>query len=375
VRERERGGDSREDWLLASTEITRQLLSVEGEEPLTLIATRLQDVAAADAVNVVVPTPDGLRVRVAVATGSGADRLLSDTYPLEGTVSQVVLETGHAVLIGDMAAEHEHTVHLGDVVPVGPLMVLPLVGTRGVLGTLVVGRLGGRPRFTQEEMDMATTFAGHAAVALELADARADRERLALLEDHERIARDLHDHVIQRLFGAGLTVQSVAAALGGDAKAARLGQVVDDIDETVRQIRHSIFRLRGALGPSGGAVRPRLVAVATEVEPLLGFAPVLTFAGPVDSLVPDGVLDDLVAVVREGLTNVARHARARSATIAVTARGDGLTVTLADDGVGLRGSHRRSGLANLRRRAEGLGGSLTITDEEGTCLTWSIPLS
>lgn len=239
----------RQAWLQASTEITRQLLSSKGEEPLQVIARRLPQIADADAVNVVLPTPGGQRLMVEVATGAGADQLTGLTYPIESTVSQLVLENGRPVLIGDIADEHEHTVHLSEFVPVGPLMVLPLVGAQRVRGALVVGRLQSRPRFTAADMEMATTFANHAAVALELADARADRERIVLLEDRDRIARDLHDHVIQRLFGAGLTVESVASGLRGDARADRLAQVVDDIDETIRQTRTSIFRLRGPLGP------------------------------------------------------------------------------------------------------------------------------
>lgn len=180
----------RQDWLRASTEITGQLLSHEGEEPLQVIARRLQQIADADAVNVVLPTPGGQRLMVEVATAAGAEKLTALSYPMNDAVSALVVGTGQAVLIGDIAAEHDYTAHLSDVVPVGPLMVLPLVGTQRVRGALIVGRLQGRPRFTAANLEMATTFANHAAVALELADARADQERVALLEDHDRIARE-----------------------------------------------------------------------------------------------------------------------------------------------------------------------------------------
>lgn len=374
----------RQDWLRASTEITRQLLSNEGEEPLQVIARRLQQIADADAVNVVLPTPDEQRLMIEVATGAGADQLTALSYPMDNTVSALVLGTGQPVLIGDIAAEHEYTAHLSEVVPVGPLMVLPLVGTQRVRGALLVGRLQGRPRFTAADLEMATTFANHAAVALELADARADQERVALLEDRDRIARDLHDHVIQRLFGAGLTVESVASGLRGDDRADRLSQVVEDIDQTIRRIRTSIFQLRGPLGPHTGAARTRLLAVASELAPLLGFPPVVTYAGPVDAVIPDVVLDDLVAVMREGLTNVARHAQAGQVTVDVTAAEGTLAIELTDDGVGMGLTQRRSGLANLQHRAEQHGGALVVTspvpglgrDEAGgTRLRWTIPLS
>ena len=373
----------RQVWLQASTAITRQLLSNEGEEPLRVIARRLQQVADGDAVNVVLPTLAGGRLMVEVATGMGADQLTGLTYPVESTVSQLVIDSGEPVLIDDMAHEKQHTVHLSDVVPVGPLMVLPLVGLAGVRGALVVGRLTGRPRFTPADLDMATAFANHAVIALELADARADRERLALLEDRDRIARDLHDHVMQRLFGAGLSVESIASALGSDPRADRLVQVVDDIDETIRQIRTSIFQLRGPIGPQTPGVRTHLLAVVAEVAPVLGFEPRMSFVGPVDALVPDTVLEDLVAVLREGLTNVARHARASQVDLDVTATSDAVVLQLTDDGVGMQGEQRRSGLANLRRRAERHGGALVLVSplphappnrSGGTCLRWTVPL-
>jgi len=160
--------------------------------------------------------------------------------------------------------------------------------------------------------------------------------------------------------------------------------VVDDIDETIRQIRTSIFQLRGSLSPQSGAVRARILGVVAEVEPLLGFAPYVDFDGPVDALVSDAVLDDLVAVAREGLTNVARHAQAGSVQVRLSAAPDQLALELVDDGVGIGDTGRRSGLANLRRRAEQRGGSFALTcpaprpgsvaDRGGTSLLWAIPL-
>ncbi len=373
----------RQDWLQASTEVTRQLLSTEGEEPLQVIARRVQQIAAADAVNVVLPTPDGQRLMVEVATGAGAEALTALTYPTSSTVSGLVLQTGQPVLIADMDAE-EQVVHLSEFVPVGPVMVLPLVGTQRVRGALVVGRLQGRPQFGAAEMEMAAAFANQAAVALELADARADQERVTLLEDRDRIARDLHDHVIQRLFGAGLTVESIASGLGADPRSIRLGQVVLDIDETIRHIRTSIFQLRGPLGPQTGAVRAALLAVAAEVAPLLGFQPQVSFTGPVDAVVPDAVIDDLEAVAREGLSNVARHGHAGRVDIRVATDTRSMVLELTDDGVGIGDTERRSGLANLRERAEHRGGSFEVISPlpddalfamtGGTRLRWTIPL-
>jgi signal transduction histidine kinase len=230
---------------------------------------------------------------------------------------------------------------------------------------------------------MAMTFANHAALALELADARSDQQRLVLLEDRDRIARDLHDHVIQRLFATGLAVQSMASSLGTDQRAARLEQVVTDLDKTIRQIRTSIFELRGPLGPQSGTVRARLLAVVAEITSLLGLEPQVAFTGPIDAVVGDAIGDDLVAALREALTNAARHARASRVQVEVTATADELSLNVTDDGLGLGDTPRRSGLANLRQRAERHGGSLTVGRgapdhqppiQEGTSLRWTIPL-
>ena len=365
----------RQLWLEASTEITRQLLSTEGEPPLRVIARRLHDMAEADVVTVVLPTADERHLMVEVATGEQAKALTAVTYPIEGTLAGVAIQSGRPVLVGDVRQERKFTVHLSEVMAVGPVMAIPLVGAGRVRGALMVARLDGRRRFNEADLDMATTFANHAAVALELSDARVHQQRMVLLEDRDRIARDLHDHVIQRLFAAGLTVQSVASGLSGDRRAERLAQVVGDIDATIRQIRTSIFELRGSLGPETGTLRTQLIDLAAELTESLGFSPRVRFTGPVDAVVPDPAAEDVLAVVREGLTNVARHAQASQVDVEVAATSAELAVDVIDNGVGIGDVVRRSGLANLRERAEQHGGLLTTPDHEGTHLRWTIPLN
>jgi signal transduction histidine kinase len=374
---------SRQCWLQASAQITRQLLAVEGEEPLRLIARQARELADADLVTVVLPTADGRRLMVEVASGTNAAELTGFSYPVADTFAGQTFQTGEPVLLGDASNDPTHYVHLTEVLDAGPVMVLPLVGTQRMRGALVVGRVRGRRRFDEADLDMATTFANHAAVALELADARADQQRVLLLEDRDRIARDLHDHVIQQLFAAGLSVQSIAAGLPGDPRAERLERVVTGIDDTIRQIRTTIFQLRGPLGPQTGTVRTRLLDVVAELAAPLGFDPRLEFDGPVDAVVSEAVVDDLVAVTREALTNVARHAGARHAGVILTAAPAELVLQITDDGAGIGDSARRSGLANLARRAERYGGTLRVEpgDREhvrqgrgGTRLTWTIPL-
>ena len=375
----------RQNWLAASTEITQQLLSNEGEEPLRVIARRVQQVADADAVNVVLPTQDGRRLMVEVATGVGADHLTAMSYPLDNTVSKLVLESGRPELMDEPAAMtgFETREPLAEVMPVGALMVLPLGGQQRIRGVLIVARAYGRPRFSSADLDMATTFANHAAVALELADARADQQRVVLLEDRDRIARDLHDHVIQRLFGAGLSVEGVASGMPATPAAARLAEVVADIDDTIRQIRTSIFQLRGPLAVRTGELRARILGVAAELGPSLGFDAHMGFVGPVDAAIPDELADDVVAVVREGLTNVARHANATQASVEVCASGTEMSIDVTDDGVGVGSADRAGGLANLDRRAALLGGTFEVISPlpergdhgGGTSLRWTIPLT
>jgi signal transduction histidine kinase len=364
----------RQEWLRASTDVTRQLLSTEGEEPLSLIARRLQQLADADVVTVVRPGADPGQLHVAIATGVAAQQLAGRSYPVAGTLSGLAISSGQPVVIADTRLEHEYRVHLSDVLDVGPVMAIPLVGQSGVRGAMLVGRMHGRRPFSASEMEMATTFAGHATVALELADARADLQVLTLLEERDRIARDLHDHVIQQLFAVGLSVQSVASRMGAGEHGGRLERVVSDLDDTIRRIRTSIFELASSTGSALLTIREQLGEVVASQADSLGMSPRLRFVGPVDSVVPEDLVDDLIAVLRESLTNVARHADAHQIDVVVTATTRDLAVDIVDDGKGMGDAERRSGLANLRERAEQRNGSLTITCDGGTRLHWVVPL-
>lgn len=376
----------RETWLQAATRTTRQLLSQDGERPLELIAQQTRQVADADLVTVVLPMRCGARLRVEVAAGANAERLTGYSYPVEHTYVGRVFQTSQPLLVREYDETTDTDIHLSRAIPVGPLMVLPLLGAQQMRGALTIGRRRGRPPFDEADLDMATTFANHAAIAMELADARQDQQRMLLLEERDRIARDLHDHVIQQLFAAGLSVQSVLAARPDDPHSDRLAQVVTSIDDTIRRIRTTIFRLHGGLGPPRyGAVRTRVLDVADQVAVVLGFEPRVEFAGPVEAVLPERVMDDVVAVVREALTNVAKHAGATRAAVRLTADSERLVIDVVDDGKGLGSTSRRSGLANLAHRARRLGGTMTLTDgtapgdgsgaREGAQLTWSISLT
>ncbi|HEY6592987.1 MAG TPA: GAF domain-containing protein [Asanoa sp.] len=368
---------SRGEWLQASAVITRQLLAVDVDvnRPLHLIAERTREIANADLVTVVLPDQerdDELTVEVAV--GTDAEHLVGTRVPIDGSLSGRVLTTGEPLRLDEGAAE-AGSGFATDTAEIGPVLAVPLHGSNQIHGVLWAARLRGKPAFTADGLGMAAGFANQAAVAIELADARAEQQRAAMLDDRERIAADLHDNVIQRLFAAGLSLQSVAAQLGSGRAADRIGSTIHDLDETISQIRTSIFQLNQPPGARSSTVRGRLLDVVAEVAPALGFEPAVRFAGLLENTLSDGVVEDLTAVLREALTNVARHAMARSAEVEVTSELGRLTLDVRDDGVGMGTTTRSSGLSNMRRRADRHGGTLKVTarSPSGTWLCWSVP--
>jgi signal transduction histidine kinase len=367
------------EWLQASAAITRELLAApttdRATHPLQLIAEHSREIAGADLVTVALPTGDaGDELCVEVAVGTGAARLIGKRVPLSGSLEGTVLRTGRPLRL----AHPDNETRLGSVAPedldVGPVLVLPLVGSGRVQGVLSAARLRGRTAFSAPDLDMAGSFANHGAIAIELAQARAEQQRAAMLDERDRIAADLHDHVIQRLFAAGLSLQSVAMTLGPCPTTDRVLTTVADLDATITQIRTTIFQLHDLPRADPAGLRARLLLVATDAAKALGFEPAVRFTGAVDTL-PTDIGEDLVAVLREALTNVARHAHAHAAEVDLTARPDRLLLTVRDDGIGITPTTHPSGLANLHRRAQRHGGTCDAGPRKptGTVLTWSIP--
>ncbi len=253
---------------------------------------------------------------------------------------------------------------------------MPITTSHGNAGVLGVVRLVGRAGFSTEEIRVVESFGQQAGLAIELDRAQNDREQLAVMGDRERIARDLHDHVIQRLFAVGMALQAASRSIVDPAGLERIGESIEELDATIRDVRSTIFSL--ALRTSdrvGTSTRARLLDVTSMAAQGLGFQPRLQFDGPVDTKVPEELVPDLLAVVREGLSNAARHAQASRVEVRVDVYDD-LTVTVTDNGIGMSNSTRSSGLANLRARAEGRGGSMTVGSGEkpGTTLQWRVPL-
>lgn len=356
-------------WAEAAAKISSSLLDpTDGDDPVELVARTVLNLIGADVVSVVVPTGRGT-LRVMLAVGEYGDGLDGVEYDATNAVASVALETGRGVRVASLAQQPQFRSHLERVMDVGPVLALPLLGSEGTHGVLIVARTAGQALFDPLDLDLSESFAAQAAIALELAAARADQQRLVVLEDRARIARDLHDHVIQRLFASGLTLEGVAAS-SVPATAQRLGAVVEDLDATIEQIRTLIFRLQTP--GEVRSVRTVVLDAAEEVASVLGHEPRVVFEGPVDTVADADLVDDVAAVAREALSNVVRHAQARAVEVRVTAAEHRLRVVVSDDGVGPGTGTRRSGLSNLARRAERHAGACELAPRAtgGTELVW-----
>ena len=203
------------------------------------------------------------------------------------------------------------------------------------------------------------------------------RAELALVDERDRIARDLHDNVIQHLFAVGLSLQSVLGRVEIGPTEQRIREAVDELDGTIGEIRSTIFALQ-ARRPGGASLRDEVIAVAHEAARALGFLPVIVFDGPIDSAATDNTREQLVSTLREALGNVAKHAHATRVSIDVALRQNHFVLSVTDDGVGISRTDRTgSGLANMRARAEGLHGRCEIGSPSlgGTNVIWRVPVS
>jgi len=362
--------------LRANAEVTRRLLS--GDEPrdvLDLVAQQALEMSGADLVVLALPTGNRGALMIEHACGDGADGALGLVLPGEKSASGIVMASGKPLAMEDFSKDPRVALVAREHMPLGPAVLVPLGPAGDVRGVLTAGRRQGALPLSADAVDMLITFAAQAGIGLELAEHRSDAQRLLLFEDRDRIARDLHDQVIQRLFATGMSLQGATARMDDPEVAGRVEQAVDALDETIRDIRSAIFELqsRGDAGPA--RLRTRILGVVEEMTGPLGFAPALRMAGPLDTRVPDGIASQLLAALREALANAAKHARASRVDVAVEVGRD-LVLTVRDDGVGLGEVTRRSGLANLADRAAESGGTMRVAAAAGggTELEWRVPL-
>jgi two-component system, NarL family, sensor histidine kinase DevS len=369
----------REQWLAASSELTRSLLSgTDPDQVLHRVATTVRRLAEADLVTLAVPFEGGEELVIEAADGEGAEQVLGLVLPA-ATLAAKVYHSNQRITSGALSGEPQAGGGSAAQIDLGPGFLLPLGGGERARGVLQVANLSGGTEFSDATMAMIDGFADQAALALEIAEHRREAEQLMVLSDRDRIARDLHDLAIQRLFASGLTLNSVLGRISDRPQVAeRVQRVVDDLDDTIKTVRGTIYALRERDRSDGrGGLRAKLLAETDQAARTLGFAPALRMTGLLDTDVPADHAEHLVAVVRETLSNTARHAHATS--VEVTAETDGTRVRLrvADNGSGVDPAvTRRSGLDNLGRRAADLGGSFTLSPNEptGTVAEWTVPL-
>ncbi|MEO3784349.1 GAF domain-containing sensor histidine kinase [Actinocorallia sp. B10E7] len=363
----------RERWQQALTEISTALLSgTAPDEVGGLVADRAREICDAEVAFVATADEVAGEFLVAAASGRGAERVRGLRLPFEGALGSDVHEHDRSLLTADArGAAPEDTICKE--LSIGPALLVPLGHGGSARGVLAVGNTEGGTAFTEVVQRLLEPFAAQAAVAMELADRRRDLERLSLLEDRDRIAKDLHDTVIQRLFATAMTLMSAGKLADRPDVRRRIQRSVDDLDETIRQIRSTIFALQ--VEPDAESLRSRLYSVVDDFVDLLGFAPSVRFDGLLDTDVDSQVGEQLIAVVSEALSNVARHAGASRVDIVVDVRED-LILRVEDDGCGIPPGGRRSGLKNMAGRAESLGGFMELKDREGggTVLLWRVPL-
>ena len=361
--------EQRRRWLVASGELTNQLLSADTEQPLTVITEQAATAAGADFATLALAHGDD-QVIVAAVSGVLATDLAGRTAPSETSLCGHAIRTGKPALIADYRDESPA---IGVSVEMGPLLVVPLTAGEHTRGALTLGRLADRAGFTETDLNMAASFATQAAVALELSDAQDAHERLARAEDRDRIAGDLHDHVIQELFALGMGLQGLASLTDRPAHITRIVGYIDSLDHVISTIRGTIFQMQQPIGRDPTGLQARILDIATQHTPQLGYTPQLRFAGPLDLAVNEGLAADVLAVIREAISNCARHAHATRLEISIALAHDLLTLQITDNGHGLGTPTRSSGLTNMRRRAEHNHGTLAITtpDQGGTHLTWT----
>jgi len=367
-------------WLEATGEVSRRLLAGAGlDDVLELVTRQALELTGADLAALALPEAGGERLSYRYAAGASAAEALALEFPAAHSASGIVLESGEPLVLEDFSSDERVASAARDELDLGPAVVLPLGAPGKVRGVLTVARHRGSMPLPAAAVQVVTTFAAQAGVALELAEHRRDAERLAVLSDRDRIAQDLHDLVIQRLYATGMRLQAMMPLVIRPEVEERITGAVDDLDETIREIRRTIFELQAeqnGSGPAAQGLRERILRVAEEMTGLLGFPPEVRLGRITDGHVPPRVADDLLHALREALSNAARHAGASRVEVSVEA-GPELTLSVRDNGTGIGEVTRRSGLANLAERAERHGGFLRVgrADGGGTELRWQVPLT
>ncbi|MCA4134929.1 GAF domain-containing sensor histidine kinase [Arthrobacter sp. M4] len=366
----------RASWLEASMEVTGSVMGREAEGGLDDIAARALQESGAQLALILVPASDAY-YRVAGSAGESALHVPAFLQPLDVPELKAVVETGSPASLGDSA---QVLGRVGDASALGPLLAVELGAQGAHHGLLLLARASGDSSFPRTDVEMGAVFGSHVALALELARAHRLREQLAVFQDRDRIARDLHDVVIQRLFAAGLSIQSLRRFTTADPALERIDAVTAELDGTIRDLRNTIYSLRSSAAEAE-LLSSRLLRTVRAAGQSLTFSPHLILSGAVDAVVDPSIVENLLAVVTEGLSNAVRHSEATAIEVSVAVSDGTVSVTVKDNGRGI-GSGKGSGTAtpghgleNLQQRARELGGTFSVgpAPGRGTVLSWSVP--
>lgn len=367
-------------WTNASREITAAVLSDEYPEllrPLKLIADRALELTEAEQAIVLVPDdPDAAddevqTLVVSAAVGSYAGDVLGQRIPVAGSTTGEVFRSGEPLITETFRRPIESFTNAGE----RPAIVAPLRAEQRTLGVIAVARYASAPPFDTSYLDLVRDFAGHAAVALTIARARHDAAQLDLLADRERIAHDLHDQVIQRVFAVGMDLQGVIARMRNPQLAHRLSRSVDELQAVITDIRTTIFHLQRSSAAHAG-FPSRIHDLFETLTENTDVTASLNVSGPL-SVVTAELADHAEAVLTEALSNAIRHSGAAEISASITVA-DELSIVVSDNGKGIPPDNRRSsGLRSLARRAESVQGRFTVADRPGggTEVVWSVPLT
>lgn len=364
----------RQQWREASMDVTGDLMVKLLDAPvdgMQLICERALETSKAALALIAIAGEGDAGMYCAAAAGDNAALISGWTLSADSPVLLEVLATGKSRMVDDV------TEILGSDMSEGLASgLVAALGPRGPnQGILLLARRSGAERFPQVDVQMTGIFGSHVALSLELSRAHGLREQLAVFADRDRIARDLHDVVIQRLFAAGLSMQSLRRFTTEPVAHERINTVTAELDETIQELRNTIYSLRTTT-EDNELLTGRLLRTVQEGARTLTFTPRIQFSGAIDLQVPQSVGEHLLAVLTEGLSNAVQHAQAGSIEISVSSDADFVELLIRDDGCGFSGTTRRSGLTNLEHRARQLNGALEIESRqgEGTKLKWSVPL-
>lgn len=365
----------REAWLDATSRVTRLMLSGANRDVVfSAIAEHVRDLTEASDAGVMLPGAEG-RLQIVAGVGPLGTAAIGFTVDPATSLSGQIYRGGGMVLnLTEAEVKLAQEVNPG-LPQVGPTLLLPFGHADGIRGVISASRRPGAPNFPAELVPVVRRFAEQVDLAYELAERRRDDETTSLFADRDRIARNLHDLVIQRLFATGMALEGAANLISVDPvdSAARIRRAVSELDSAIKELRTTVFALQQPSDLSS-SLRARVIEVVDGASTTLGFTPSLRFDGLVDTTVDDAIADQLLAVLREALSNVVKHARATRVSVSVSAH-DELRLRVSDNGVGLSPDGRRSGLTNMAVRAEQLGGRLAIDDAQpGTQLCWTVPL-